>query len=136
MEMTVGALADYANRTDDGKLNIIGAFDRVVSAQFPFTLAEMFVIVHLRQDAGETRGQRDLQIELFGPDGRAVLSIRRGFEAGAGDGTPAGSIHSLVRLKGTVFPRPGQYEFVVRVDDARVGAIPIEAALRSPVAIS
>lgn len=37
MRLTLGLIAEAANTTADGKLNILGEFNIILSTEFPFT---------------------------------------------------------------------------------------------------
>jgi hypothetical protein len=45
MEVTVAVLADYANVSQDGKLNIMGIFQEINATSLPFVLPQMYLVM-------------------------------------------------------------------------------------------
>ncbi len=53
MRVALGVLADYANVSADGKLNIMGVFQIVNVIQFPHVHAQMDLVLTLEADPSE-----------------------------------------------------------------------------------
>lgn len=53
MRVALGVLADYANVSADGKLNIMGVFQIVNVIQFPHVHAQMHLVLTLEADPSE-----------------------------------------------------------------------------------
>src|SRR5215217_3944288 len=52
MEVKLAVLADYANVSQDGKLNIMGIFQEINAPSLPFPLPQMFLVVPF-EEAGD-----------------------------------------------------------------------------------
>ncbi|NOT29677.1 MAG: hypothetical protein HOP15_04415, partial [Planctomycetes bacterium] len=71
MHARLAVLADAANTTAEGKLNILGEFNVIFAARVPFTWPRMFLALKLETDPGEG-GQHTLRIRVIDEDARLV----------------------------------------------------------------
>jgi hypothetical protein len=110
-------IADEANISQEGKLNVLGIFDRIAAQVFPMFHPKMVFVFRLEaeyQDAGRTTPVR---VRLMDEDGQIL------FEAGGELTVPQvqpgdfASAHQLFALVGVRFERPGSYKFVVNIGD-------------------
>jgi hypothetical protein len=115
MKIPMAFLADEANISQEGKLNVLGIFDRIAAAEFPVMHPRM--VFCFRVQAGFTDGGRTypVQIRLLSP-GDDVL-----FEA-AGEIAPPivppgelSTANQVFTLVGLQFATAGAYRFVVTV---------------------
>lgn len=109
-------LCDYAFVTDNGKLGIIGIFDRIFSKQFPTTHQSMFVVGQVTEIDRRTqsltliikKGLQELAKQALVTNLQSVVS-------------PLRSYNFLVGLHNFTFQEPGVYDFTILVDDREVG---------------
>jgi hypothetical protein len=117
MEVTLCLLADGANVSGDGKLNILGVFNALGAAAFPVTHPQMALVLRFEAARAEEGKKRQVEIQLSDGDGRKVFSIGAPFVIPqAPPGTPIRLNHILM-LNGVQFPRPGDYVFNVLIGD-------------------
>ncbi len=122
--------ADYATVDQaTGKLNVLGAFNRIFAQSFPAVHPRMSVAIKLvASEPTETSEPRPIEVSLFDADrqspplfqmsGMVQLPVdNRGFRQDA---------NVLLELNGLEFPRAGTYEFVVTVNGEEIGDAPIE----------
>ncbi len=127
MELTFLHLAEYANTTEDRKLNVMGIFSNINAQNFPATHPQMYLIAQLTAKASEYGRNFKLTVKLLDEDAtNEVIS----FSAPAtvpttNNGLPV-SMNFTLRLVNTVFPKPGTYEFSVLVNDDEKGTLPLE----------
>jgi hypothetical protein len=115
MKIPMAFLADEANISQEGKLNVLGIFDRIAAADFPVVHPRM--VFCFRVQAGFADGGRSypVQIRLVAPGGDVM------FEAAgeiAPPIVPPGEIstaNQVFTLVGLQFPVAGPYRFVVNV---------------------
>ena len=74
MRVTLAVLADYANISQEGKLNILGIFDRIAVAEVPTSLPQMHFIMRLEAHAAE----RDRSVDRHHQVIRSDVRIRAG----------------------------------------------------------
>ena len=117
MFIPMALLADEANISQEGKLNVLGVFDRLVAPSFPTIHPKMVFVFRVQSEYADSGRSFTVRLRLMDEDG-AVL-----FEAG-GDllppSVPPGeyaSANQIFTLVGIALPRPGQYKFVLNVGD-------------------
>ena len=115
MRIPMAFLADEANISQEGKLNVLGIFDRIASVEFPVVHPRMVFAFRVQAEFGD--GGRSFPVQvLMVNEANEVL-----FEA-SGDinppTVPAGEFstaNQVFTLVGMTFPQPGVYRFVVNV---------------------
>jgi hypothetical protein len=68
LDVTLAVVADYANVSNDGKLNIMGIFQEVTPAAFPAVVPQMYLVISWEAAPPEFGTQRDVRITFMGPD--------------------------------------------------------------------
>ena len=71
MEVDLAVIADAANVSQEGKLNILGVFDTIWAREFPFRHATMVLVVRVRADFTEGGGH-PLEVRLVDADGAQI----------------------------------------------------------------
>ena len=133
MRIPTALLADEANVSQEGKLNVLGAFDRIAAASFP-TVHPKLVFVFRVQAEHEDGGRRfPVQVRLVDEDGGQLFEAAGEIVAPPvppGEFATANQIFTLLAVR---FPRPGRYRFVVRLGDLEPHETPL-ALVALPVA--
>ncbi len=75
MKCDIAVLADAANVSREGKLNICGIFKNIYSAQLPLLWPVMVMALQLGFEAGEKGKQHTLGVRLVGPDGNVIQQL-------------------------------------------------------------
>ncbi len=75
MRLRFALITDYANVTNDGKLNLIGVTDRIHAYHFPAVHRELFVINSLETDNDDEGKTHEIQVHVINPDGRKIAEI-------------------------------------------------------------
>lgn len=75
MKCDIAVLADAANVSREGKLNICGIFKNIYSAQLPLLWPIMVMALQLGFDASEKGKQHTLGVQLVGPDGKVIQQL-------------------------------------------------------------
>jgi len=106
---------DQAYEDDRGQPSVIGMFDHVRAAAFPFTQPRIVVAVQI---AGHRHERCDLSVEVLDPQHHVVLSTDNEAPVLLSD---IGQGFVTVTLTDTVFETPGRY--TVRImSEGRVAA--------------
>ena len=71
MEVGLAVLADAANVSREGKLNILGEFNTIFAGRFPVTWPKMNLVLKLEATVGEGSRHR-LGIRVINQDGKLV----------------------------------------------------------------
>ncbi len=113
MDVALALLADYANTTAEGKLNILGVFDTVFAGQFPAVHSQMSLILRLEANRAEAGQRKTLEIRLMRPDGgedalsiKAEVQLPSGHELKIPPGEPIRA-DNILGLSNVVFESPG-----------------------------
>ena len=116
MKLPILLVADYANTTVDGKLNVMGIFQNISAGTFPTMHPEMFVIAQFAAGPAEYGRKFKIEIKLLDEDAKELVSFST--DAQVPQGLPGQPIQMpvILRLVNTVFPNPGTYQFSVLVD--------------------
>jgi hypothetical protein len=131
MEMRMGVLADAANETKDGKLNILGVFFNIVALGLPVVQPSMTMVAQFHYTSGDAENPEGtpLTIELIDADGNEM-----GKQAGRivlkppEDGLP-GTLNLVMALTNQVFERAGLYEFKIRFGQDTAATIPFHVLM-------
>jgi uncharacterized protein DUF6941 len=117
MKLTLGLLADAANVTADGKINILGEFNLIKTQQFPAGLPSFSIVFRL-EAAGNEPSEHTFGIRLLDDDEELVRPIADGtFTLGpaAIPGLPR-RLQGIVPVALATFERPGTFRFDILVD--------------------
>ncbi len=132
MQLTLALLADYANISREGKLNIMGIFEQIHAFNFPAVHAQMQLVLRLEATPFEA-GMHQINVAFIDEDGHEVFAIAGMVQvpdSRAGENITA---NQQFVLNGVVFPKAGQYEFVIRTADDELGRVPLRvSALPQP----
>jgi hypothetical protein len=115
MKIPLAALADEANVSQEGKLNLLGVFDRIQAAAFPVLHPRMVFAFRVQTDYGDAGRTFPVQVRMAAPGGDTL------FEAVGeitGPPVPAGDIATLNQvfsLVGVELPREGMYRLTVGI---------------------
>lgn len=113
--MTISFLhfADYAFLTDNGKIGIIGIFDRIYTKAFPTTHGSMFVVGQVAEIKNEEalslvirKGRNELLVQPFVKNLQAMVS-------------PLKTYNFLIGLHNFTFPEAGVYDVVIVSGDGK-----------------
>jgi len=130
MELRYALLSDFANATSEGKLNIIGVFDRLFSVAFPALHRQLFLITSIETDAEDEGQTREIHIQLINADGVVLTDLRGQMNFGVGKQI-FNQLHIFQDLQ---FATAGQYQFNIFFDARMVKTLDLELQLLPPTA--
>lgn len=126
MDLSFMLISDYTNTTGDGKLNVMGIFGSITSMTFPTTHPEMYVIAQLVASPAEYNRAFKFELKLMDEDGQQIGNIITNAEVPKPETGRYVRMNHVLRLVNITFPGPGEYEFVVLVDNDVKGTLSIE----------
>lgn len=115
MEIDLAVVADAANVSQEGKLNILGIFDTIRSREFPFRHSSMVFVVRVSAPFTE-QGVHRLEVRLMDADGGQLFRAEGPLQIRGGQPGRRVKPHVIMGLSGVTFPRPGDYSFEILVD--------------------
>jgi hypothetical protein len=126
MKFVVGHLADAANISVEGKLNLLGIFQKIGSTQFPCQLS--CALIALFEAGPFDRGtQCPVRIEFIDEDGQEMFRMD-GMQVAVPD-QPGQILHTcnlIVNLRPLTLTKPGPHSFKILVNDRVVGEIRLQ----------
>jgi hypothetical protein len=134
MELTLGLLADFANKSADGKLNILGVFNRIWADVYPCVHPEMKLVLRFELHPAEASETKKLQIQLRTDEGRQLMDLAGEMPVAApATPVPRGEmihVDQILGLNNFPIEAPGRYEFVILSNGEVKGTVPFTAAAR------
>jgi hypothetical protein len=124
MLVKLAVLADYANVTSDGKLNILGIFDRMNVVNLPAVHPQMNLVLRLEAHPAEHGRAHPVEIRLHDPDGQTVFEVS-GEIVPQGEPGEAVSTNQILTLNNLQLNKTGGYTFVVLVNNDLKAEIPL-----------
>ncbi len=126
MEVPLAVLADSANVSQEGKLNILGAFNRISGVAVPATHPHMTLVFTLEADIAETGRTHKVNIRCMDEDGGKLLEING--DVHVQQASSAVRINQVMNIQNLVFPSFGRYSFVILVNNELKKRVPLEFA--------
>ena len=121
MELLLALACEDARKRPDGRLDLIGVFDELSAPGFPARQDRM-TVVFVMQWSSDQQGRQEFQADLVDRAGKKVLTIEGHTDVTGSDGPARPRTELIMALEKVVFPRPGEYQFVLRVGDERIPA--------------
>ena len=119
MKIPMAFLADEANVSQEGKLNVLGVFDRIAAPAYPIVHPRLVYVFRVHAEYEDSGQPFAVRVRLEDEDGGTLFEATGEILAPM---VPPGefmSANQLFSLVGVQFPRPGTYRFVLNV-----GALP------------
>lgn len=110
-------LADYAMVSKDGKLSIIGIFERLFSAKCPVVHPQMCLVLSFEADVADAGRTHRLEFQLIDEDGNVQFGFGGDMVVAAPPSGQNSRFNHIVNLNNISFKDFGLYEFKVLIDD-------------------
>ncbi len=125
MNIQVAVLCDAATN-DNGKLNLLGAFDTIQAQQLPAIHPQCSIALRLTFLSGD-EGKHNLQLTFVDADGRSIMSNFPPIpvEVVLPDDTHFGTHTFIVNLQQLKFDQPGLYSIDLSLDGQPQASIPL-----------
>lgn len=131
MKLELFALCDAATEAG-GKLNILGAFDRIWTREVPAAISHCAVAARVRFSRDE-EGPHRLRITFADEDGNLVLpAMESVIELRFASQDLTVPINLIMLMPNLKLPRVGDYTFDLALDSNHLGSIPLMVRLAAP----
>ena len=124
MNVRLAVLADYANVTGDGKLNILGIFDRINLLQIPAVHPQMHLVLRIEAHPSELNRTYAVEIRLQDPAGAIIFEVK-GEIVPRGEPGQIVSTNQILTLNNLQLEKIGEYTFVVMINNEVKTQIPL-----------
>lgn len=132
MEVPLAVLADAANVSREGKLNIFGIFNRLWAVNFPAQHPQMQLVMVLEADVVEAEQKKNVKVQLRDADGNKIIAIEGEFILPKAQAGRPIRINHILALPGTPIPKPGDYEFTILVNGETKAHVPFSVSQAKP----
>jgi len=122
--MSLALLADYANVSREGKLNIMGVFDNIYATSVPVSHGQLQLVLTVEGSSAESGKDHPLEIELISPGGDSVFKVSGTIHFAKAPHEAPIKANSTIQMNNLVFRQFGRYRFVISVDGALREEIP------------
>lgn len=134
MEVTLAVLADYANVTKEGKLNVMGLFTHINARVLPYLHPQMILVWEAEAGPAEWETRKDVEIKLLDEAANQILSVRGPLEVPRGElGRPV-RINSLMSFNNVKFDAEGDYVFSILIGGETKRDVSFRVSYTPPVA--
>jgi hypothetical protein len=132
MNIQVAVLCDAATDDNNGKLNLLGAFDTIFAPQLPAVHPQCAVALRVTFHSTD-EGSRKLKINFINADGRPIMQgIELPVPVALPDDTHFLTRNFIVNFQGLKFEEAGLYSVDVRFDDESRASIPLLIKMIEP----
>jgi hypothetical protein len=128
VQVNLALLADYANISREGKLNILGIFDRINAQSMPAIHPQMQLILTLEADRVDADKEHKIEIQLIDADGAKLFSIPGDLKFGQPPPGERVRINHIMQLSNLQFSRFGEYEFKIIINNEVRKSVPLSLA--------
>jgi len=131
MNIQVAVLCDAAT-DDNGKLNLLGAFDTIYTQQLPAVHPQCSIALRVTFFSSD-EGKHALQLNFVDADGRAIANFPPiPVEVALPEDMHFGTRNFIVNLQQLKFDNPGLYSIDLSLDGQPQSSIPLLVRLNSP----
>lgn len=126
MKITLAVLADYANVTREGKLNVMGMFNRLTCRSVPVRHHQMTLVIRMEAHAAEIGRTHRLEVQCMDEDGGKVLTVEGEFTVNQRRrDEPTTTFDHLLTLNGVTFQKFGAHTFSIFVNEDLKSTVPL-----------
>lgn len=129
MDVAFALLADAANVSREGTLNILGAFDRIHGTKFPLTWSRMTLVLRLIASAAEFGAEKQIDIITMDADGKRLGTITGKVKLPEAKAGRQLRINHVLPMTVT-FPAPGEYSIEILINGEPKCTAPVEVLQR------
>lgn len=121
-------LADEANVSQEGKLNVLGIFDRIAATAFPTVHPRMIFAFRVQAEFADSGRQFPVRVRLMDEDGGVLFEASGDMVAPQVQPGEFSTANQVFTLVGVQFPHPGSYKFVVNLGEIEPHETPFAVA--------
>ena len=118
MKIKLAVLADYANVSQEGKLNIMGIFERVLASSVPIRHPEMKLVIRMAVAHAEQDRDHDVEIQCMDSDDAKLFSVGGRFRVERSEGiVEPVHVNQILDIRDLIFNKFGSYTFSILINN-------------------
>jgi hypothetical protein len=125
VETKLALLADYANVTRDGKLNLMGVSNTINARALPLVHPQMQIVLQFEVGPADWETEKGIEVQLLDADGNQLSTIRGNIKVARPKVAKPLQINSIFSINNLKFNNEGDYVFVLRLDGQIEREIPL-----------
>lgn len=125
MQIALALLADYANISREGKLNILGIFEQIAAHSLPASHPQMQLVMTLEADGAEADRDHKIEIQLIDADGKKLFTFGGNLKFSPPPPGQKARLNHIIQINNTKFNDFGNYDFKILVNDEVRTSIPL-----------
>lgn len=116
MEITLALLADAANISQEGKLNVLGAFTHINATGFPARHPTMNLVLEFEASVSEAGRERHIEVRLLDADGATLGGLEASFTVPAPVAGKRAQVGAVLPITDVVLLKEGLHVFDILID--------------------
>jgi hypothetical protein len=126
VEVNLGVLADAANVSREGKLNIMGIYNVIQVPGFPAIYPQIVLVVKFEAHSAEAGQTKKVQIRFMDEDGRTLIDVNGNLGLGEGRSGEKIVVDQIFVFNSVKFERAGDYEIKILVNGEPKKDVPLK----------
>jgi hypothetical protein len=131
MKLLLSLLCEDAHTRPDGRLDYIGVFDELQAPGFPAAQDRM-TAVFIMEWADDEEGRQEFRADLVDDQDRKVLTIEGHTDVAPTADGRAPRTQLLMPLERVVFPRSGDYRFILQAAGQAIPGASLRLSKHAP----
>ena len=124
MIIKLATLADYANVTNEGKMNVMGIFSRIRAFEFPTRHQQCHLIISCETNDMDRGRTFPYSVKMQDPDGKKLMEMEGVLPVhDINDDHGVHDVNLNLQLNDLTFHEPGHYQFLISIGDSRDTAV-------------
>ncbi|MFC1982998.1 DUF6941 family protein [Chloroflexota bacterium] len=129
-------MAEYANVTRDGKLNLMGVSNTISARTLPWVQPQLHAVLQFEVGAADWDTEKNIEIELLDADGNRVSSMSGKVKVAKPKEAKSFNMNWIMSINNSRFNKDGDYVFVVRLGGQIEKEIPLRVIYMPPPSAS
>lgn len=125
MQIALALLADYANISREGKLNILGIFEQIAAHSLPASHPQMQLVMTIEADGAEADRDHKIEIQLIDADGKKLFAFGGNLKFSPPPPGQKARLNHIIQINNTKFDNFGNYDFKIMVNDEVRKSVPL-----------
>ena len=125
MQLKMALLADAANVSREGKLNVLGIFDTIYARSFPVAHPQMQLVLRLEAGPDDAGTACRLEVQVTAPDGASLARLPVTMTVPQAETGERARVDHILTFTNMVVERAGRYALRVTLGDGGETIVPL-----------